>query len=160
MAAAITGFSQRILDEISQWITDRYAFGAPIGRFTHIQQELAKYSYRVHSSWLSVCNAFHRISENLPTYTEGAMLKAESAELATQISVWALSVLGARGYLKENNIHKWLSSALGLRIADGSTDVLRTQVARNLLGERIYHLSLYRDNTDLPRSNYPSRSLW
>ena len=46
--------------------------------------------------------------------------------------------------MKRGHLEKRLRDLLGLRIADGTTDVLRTEVARSLLGEDLYEMTLGR----------------
>ena len=70
--------------------------------------------------------------------------KAEAVEIAIDSVEWAMQIHGAKGYTTEVDLEKRLRDLLGLRIADGATDVLRGQVARGLLGDALYEQSLGR----------------
>jgi alkylation response protein AidB-like acyl-CoA dehydrogenase len=75
---------------------------------------------------------------------DAAMVKAEVVEIALDASDWAMKVHGAKGYTDSLDIEKRVRDLMGLRLADGTTDVLRGQVARKLLGEDLYAITLGR----------------
>ncbi|AQV94978.1 acyl-CoA dehydrogenase [Cupriavidus necator] len=158
MAAAAIGCAQAALNRVKQRLHTRYAFSGLIGRFSHLQQEYAVHASRLHMAWLLVQDAARRIEGKLPGYMDSAMAKAEAVEAAIAAVQWAMLVHGAYGYSVEAGLEKRHRDLLGLRIADGTTDVLRGQVARGLLGDELYALSLGRDVP--PRNSIKERRLW
>jgi alkylation response protein AidB-like acyl-CoA dehydrogenase len=78
------------------------------------------------------------------------MAKAEAVESAIDAVQFCMLVHGAQGYDKSMRLEKRLRDLLGLRVADGTTDLLRGQVAQSVLGNELYNLSLGR----------PSKSDW
>lgn len=144
MAATAIGAAQSALDRCRERLQTRCAFDGPIGRFTHLQQEYAQHAAHLHMAWLLVKSAAQRMDQHLYCYVDTAMAKAESVEVALSAVQWAMLVHGAEGYAVDVGLGKTLSDLMGLRIADGTPDVLRGQVARGLLGERLYSQSLGR----------------
>jgi alkylation response protein AidB-like acyl-CoA dehydrogenase len=144
MAAAAIGSAQSALNAARLRLQMRTAFDGPIGRFTHLQQENAKHAARIHMAWLLVQSTAMRMDHKLHSYVDAAMSKAESIEAAIAAAQWALLVHGAQGYAQSSGLGKICRDLLGLRVADGVTDVLRGQVARGLLGEQLYNQSLGR----------------
>jgi cyclohexanecarboxyl-CoA dehydrogenase len=144
MAAAVIGCARAALDQVIVWMQNRFAFGAPIGRFTHLQQELAIHISRIHMLGLLVHAAAVRLDDNKPAVADAAMAKAEAVESAISAVQFSMLVHGARGYDKSVGLEKRLRDLLGLRVADGTTDVLRGQVAQSVLGNELYNLSLGR----------------
>lgn len=158
MAAAAIGAAEAALDAARLRLQTRMAFDGPIGRFTHLQQEYAKHASRIYMAWLLVQNTSTRIDRKLHSYVDAAMTKAESLEAAIAAVQWAMLVHGAEGYAVNSELGKSCRDLLGLRIADGTTDLLRGQVARGLLGEQLYSQSLGRDCDFQPHMR--ERQLW
>ncbi|MDC8640344.1 acyl-CoA dehydrogenase [Xanthomonas hortorum] len=158
MAAAAIGAAQGALNDAKNRLQNRYAFSGKIGRFTHLQQEYAKHASRLHMAWLLIQSTAQRIEQKQYSYVDAAMAKAESVEAAIAAVQWSMLAHGAFGYSSEANLEKTLRDLLGLRIADGTTDVLRGQVARGLLGEELYALSLGREVNDFSPAR--ERQLW
>lgn len=148
MAAAAIGTARGAIDQAAVWLRQRQAFDGPIGRFTHLQQTFAEHVARLHMAWLLIVSVAERLDHREQAYTDAAMAKAEAVEAALAAVLWAMQVHGAAGYCEYNDLEKRVRDLLGLRIADGTTDVLRGQVARAVLGEDLYQLAL---GSDRPR---------
>jgi alkylation response protein AidB-like acyl-CoA dehydrogenase len=160
MAAVAIGCAQAAVDEAATWMKKRHAFGGPIGRFSHLQQMLAYWIAQLRMNWLLVENVCGQIDAHASPTTDAAMLKAEALEAAIGATAWATTVFGAVGYDVATGIEKRHRDLLGLRIADGTTDLLRSQVARAFLGERLYELSLNRLPSAASSSDGQTRRFW
>ena len=125
-----------------KYIKDRNCFGGPIARFSHLQQELAYHFSRIKMCSLLISDIAKSMDKKKTQYYEACMLKAETIEIAIEIIMWSMKVHGARGCKEELLLEKRLQDVLALRIADGVTDVLRGQVAKNIVGKEIYKQSL------------------
>ncbi|KFE56428.1 acyl-CoA dehydrogenase [Pseudomonas syringae] len=158
MASAALGTAQSALSKARDRMSVRQSFGGVIGRFTHLQQEYAKHASRVHMAWLLVVSAASRIDKQCCSYVDAAMAKAESVEYAIGAVRWCQLMHGANGYSDDCGLIKMLDDLLGLSVADGTTDVLRGQVARGLLGEQLYLQSLGRN--EATESLMRERQLW
>jgi alkylation response protein AidB-like acyl-CoA dehydrogenase len=144
MAASAVGCGRAALKQAVNWLKTRNAFDGPIGRFTHLQQDLAKHHAYLEMAWLLVITAMEKLDSGQSAYVDAAMVKAEVVEIALDASDWAMKVHGAKGYTDSLDIEKRVRDLMGLRLADGTTDVLRGQVARKLLGEDLYAITLGR----------------
>lgn len=96
MAAAAIGSGRRAVEQAVVWMRKREVFGGPLGRFTHIQQQLAQHIARLHMSWLLVDTVMERIDKGLPAIADAAMAKAEALESSIAAVQWALDIHGAR----------------------------------------------------------------
>lgn len=159
-AALAIGSAQAAIDQTAIWMKNRQAFGASIGRFSHLQQALAHWVARLRMAWLLVENVAAQLDDRVWPLADAAMLKAEALEAAIGATEWATTVFGAAGYYAGTGLEKRHRDLLGLRIADGTTDVLRSQVARAFLGERLYEMSLNRSLTDPRNGDVQSRRFW
>jgi alkylation response protein AidB-like acyl-CoA dehydrogenase len=160
MAALAIGSAQAAIDQTAARMKTRHAFGGPIGRFSHLQQAIAHWIARLRMAWLLVENVADQIDAYVWPATDAAMVKAEALEAAIGATEWAMTVFGGAGYDAATGLEKRHRDLLGLRIADGTTDVLRSQVARAFLGERLYELSLNRSPTGEYGGDTQSRRIW
>lgn len=147
MSAAAIGSAQAAVEAAIDRMKQRNAFGGPIGRFTHLQQGLAEHVGKLRMAWLLVREVAGDFDRRRWPIFDAAMAKAEALEAAIGATDWALRTAGASGYDTDNGFEKRYRDLLGLRVADGTTDVLRGQVARSILGESLYELSLNRPDT-------------
>lgn len=158
MASVGIGAAQYALDLAKKRLINRNSFGAPIGRFTHLQQQYTEHVSKIYMSSLLVSDTAYRIENKKYSYIDSAMAKAEGIENAIQAVQWAMLIHGAYGYSIESGLEQILRDLLGLRIADGTTDVLRGQVSRGLLSEELYNLSL--GNINEKQNFIRERILW
>jgi len=159
-AALAIGSAEAAIDQTAVWMKDRHAFGGPIGRFTHLQQAMAHWIARLRMAWLLVESVAGQIDAHSWPVADAAMLKAEALEAAIGATEWATTVFGAAGYDVATGLEKRHRDLLGLRIADGTTDVLRSQVARAFLGERLYEMSLNRSPIGGRSGDTQTRRFW
>jgi alkylation response protein AidB-like acyl-CoA dehydrogenase len=160
MAALAIGSAQAAIETAASRMKTRHVFGGPIGRFSHLQQALAEWIGRLRMAWLLVEDVAKQIDQRRRPAADAAMLKAEAIEVAARATEWSMSVFGAAGYHVEEGLEKRYRDLIGLRIADGTTDVLRGQVARAFLGERLYELSLGRPTQNKKLDDMASRAFW
>jgi alkylation response protein AidB-like acyl-CoA dehydrogenase len=144
MAAVAIGSAQAVVDQTTRRMKTRLAFGGPIGRFSHLQQALARHVAQLRMASLLVDRVAADIDAHRWPVFDAAMAKAEAVEAAIAATEWGMSTFGAAGYEVACGLEKRYRDLLGLRIADGTTDLLRGQVARAFLGEQLYALSLNR----------------
>jgi alkylation response protein AidB-like acyl-CoA dehydrogenase len=159
-AAVAIGSAQAALDQTATWMKTRHAFGGPIGRFSHLQQALAQHVARLRMAWLLVEDVAAQLDARRWPVFDAAMAKAEAVEAALAATDWCMTTFGATGYNVETGLEKRYRDLAGLRIADGTTDVLRGQVARAFLGERLYELSLNRIPETDHEHDRPLRRFW
>lgn len=147
MAAAAIGCGRGALDQAITWLRERQAYGGPLGRFTHLQQELAEHVARLHMAWLLVQSAAARQDARQPAFADACMAKAEGIEAALAATDWAMRIHGARGQTTQLDLSKRQRDLQALRIAGGPPDVLRSQVARAVLGNTLYEAALGRSQS-------------
>lgn len=160
MASAAIGCAEEAVDAAILRMKRRDAFGGPIGRFSHLQMDLAKHAARLRMAWLLVENVANQFDARSWPVFDAAMVKAECVEIAISAVEWVMNVFGAAGYDTANNVEKRYRDLAGLRVADGTTDVLRGQVARSILGDRLYELSLNRRVDDELVTDMQRRRYW
>jgi alkylation response protein AidB-like acyl-CoA dehydrogenase len=160
MAAIAIGCAEDAVDAACAHLKSREAVGGPIGRFTHLQLGLAQTAGDLRMGWLLIEDVAKRIDGRESAVAEAAMAKAEGVERAYRAVEWAMGIFGAAGYDAATGVEKRLRDLAGLRIADGTGDLLRGQVARAILGERLYAASLGREAPVGPNADEPRKRFW
>ncbi len=125
------GAAQQSLDEALQWARDRKAFGQPIGRYQGVAFPLATHVKGARH----VCyEALWRKDSDLEHSAEAAMAKLWAPKLAAEVIHQCLLTLGHVGYSTEHKVGQRLRDVIGLEIGDGTAQVSKMVISRELLG--------------------------
>lgn len=152
-AAAAIGCGEAALDQMADRIASRNVFGGPIGRFTHLQQPIGEYLTKLRMAMALAREAALLIDEG--NYKAAAPLvnglKAEGVEIALAACDAAMRAHGALGYSHDVDLGDRVRDLMGLRIADGTTDVMRMTVVKAMpdIGEDLWKMAIrsYRDDS-------------
>lgn len=144
MSAAAIGTGKGALQQVVQRMRERQAFGGPIGRFTHLQQPLAEHTAKLHMASLLVAEAAKKIDQGRYEEASGlvAMAKAECVEWALKAADFAMEVFGAHGYSNKTDLAQRVADLQGLRIADGTTHIMRQEVVRKTYGDDFWQMAI------------------
>jgi alkylation response protein AidB-like acyl-CoA dehydrogenase len=144
-AAAAIGCGEAALDQMADRLTKRKAFGAPIGRFSHLQQPLGENLTKLRMALALAREAAQMLDrgENDAATPLIDGLKAEGVEIALAACDAAMRAHGALGYSRDVDLGDRVRDLMGLRIADGTTDVMRMNVVKETYGSDLWKLSVY-----------------
>jgi len=116
----------------------RRQFGRPIAEFQGLAWMLADMSIEIEASRGLVWRAARSAGPNgFPDRLAAAQAKVMAADMAIRVTNNALQVWGAAGYSRENPMERYLRDARMFAIAGGTAQVLRTQVAEQILGRKL-----------------------
>jgi cyclohexanecarboxyl-CoA dehydrogenase len=128
------GAAEQSLDEALQWARDREAFGRPIGTFQGVSFPLAECATYVAGARHVCYEALWRKDSSLEHSAEAAMAKFWAPKLAVDVIHQCLLTLGHVGYSTEHKVGQRLRDVIGLEIGDGTAQVSKLVISRNLLG--------------------------
>ena len=128
------GAAQQSLDEALQWSRDRVAFGKPIGTFQGVSFPLAECATYVAGARHVCYEALWRKDTEREHSSEAAMAKFWAPKLAVDVIHQCLLTLGHVGYSTEHKVGQRLRDVIGLEIGDGTAQVSKLVISRNLLG--------------------------
>lgn len=128
------GAAQVSLEEALQWSRDREAFGKPIGTFQGVAFPLAEHATYIRGARHVCYEALWNKDNDLEHSTEAAMAKFWAPKLSTDVIHQCLLTLGHLGYSTESPIGQRLRDVIGLEIGDGTAQVSKLVISRNLLG--------------------------
>jgi butyryl-CoA dehydrogenase len=146
VAAQAVGLAQGALDFALLYATRRQQFGAPISSFQMIQELLADMSAKVDAARWLVYAAASAVDEGDPNVTRmAAECKYFATEVAMEVTTKAVQIFGGYGYMRDYPIEKYMRDAKITQIYEGSNQIQKMVIARNLIKEAsaLEHLVKY-----------------
>jgi alkylation response protein AidB-like acyl-CoA dehydrogenase len=126
-AAACLGFAR-------DYMRSRTQFGKPLTEFQALQFRLADMATALDAARLMVHRAAHSLDTNHPQAgMHCAMAKRFATDAGFDIVDQALQLHGGYGYLKDYPIERYLRDLRVHRILEGTNEIMRVIIARNLL---------------------------
>ncbi|MCS7143855.1 MAG: acyl-CoA/acyl-ACP dehydrogenase [Archaeoglobaceae archaeon] len=136
MALMATGISQACLDASISYAKQRKQFGRPIGRFQLIQDMLYKMTAITESSRLLSYKALYLVTMGNPqARLMSSLAKAYACEGSVKVAYNAIQIHGGLGLSDEYPIERYFRDARMMTIPDGTTEVQKLVVGRELLGK-------------------------
>jgi acyl-CoA dehydrogenase len=135
IGAIAIGISQRALDECLKYSKQRSAFGQPIASFQAIQFMMADMAIEIEAMRLLTYKAAWLVDRGESPNAISSYAKAFSADATMRITTDAVQIFGGYGYMKEYPVEKLMRDAKLLQIYEGTSQIQRVVIARNLLKE-------------------------
>ncbi len=136
IGAQMLGLAQGALDHALAYAQQRKQFGSPIAEFQGVQFELAEMAVDVEATRLMVYNAARLHDSGRPFLTEAAMCKYFASQVAERVASRAVEILGGVGFTKDYPVEKLYRDAKIGRIYEGTSNMQRMTIAKQLLGKR------------------------
>ena len=124
--------AQQSLDETWTWLTERQAFGQPLAAFQGLTHPLAELQTYVHAARLQCYHSLWLKDNGLPHNAEAAMNKWWAPKLAFDVVKQCLLAHGHTGYGEDLPFAQRLRDVLGLQIGDGTAQIMKNIIAREL----------------------------
>ncbi|GAA2650672.1 acyl-CoA dehydrogenase family protein [Streptomyces aculeolatus] len=132
IAALATGLAQGCVDESLAYAGQRHAFGRPIGSNQAIQFKLADMELRAHTARLSWRDAASRLVHGEPFKKEAALAKLHTSTVAVDNAREATQIHGGYGFMNEYPVARMWRDSKILEIGEGTSEVQRMLIAREL----------------------------
>lgn len=129
------GIGLAAMDYARQYITERQQFGQAISNFQGLQWMLADRYTELEAARLLLMQAASRKEQGLSFSKEASMAKVFSSEKANAACYTALQLLGGNGYSAEYPLERWSRDARITSIYEGTSEIQRIIIARELLNE-------------------------
>ncbi len=133
LGASATGLARAALDYAAAYARERVQFGKPIAEQQAVSFRLADMALRVDASRLLVWRAARLTDAGERATAEAAMAKLHASETAMWCTWAAVQTLGGWGYSREHPVEKWMRDAKLEEIEEGTSDIQRLVIARELL---------------------------
>jgi hypothetical protein len=139
IAALAVGIAAGALGHAVRYAGERKQFGQPIGAFQAIQSMLANMATETDAARLLTYRAAWLKDQKRPTTLESSMAKLYASEVAVRVSNDAIQVFGGYGYVKDYPVEKYYRDAKLCTIGEGTSEIQRMVIARQLLGRLDKH---------------------
>jgi alkylation response protein AidB-like acyl-CoA dehydrogenase len=136
IAAFSLGIAQASLEASITYARDRRQFGHAIAEFQAIQFKIADMSTHVEAARLLTWRAAALRDAGKDHTLQSSQAKLYASEIAVQAALEAIQIHGGYGYIKEYPVERYLRDAKLGTIGEGTSEVQRLVIARELLGLR------------------------
>jgi len=133
IAALAVGLAQGSLDAALKYGKERKQFGQPLVEFQGIQFSLADMATEISAARLLTNRAAEAKARGKNITLLAAEAKLFASEIATKAASAALQIHGGYGFTKDYPVEKFYRDVKLLTIGEGTSEVQRMVIAKNLL---------------------------
>jgi acyl-CoA dehydrogenase len=135
IAIGSVGIARSALELSIQYAKKRVQFGVPIAQHQAVQFLLADMAKDMEAARLLVWKAAWLADQGVRNSKEAAMAKAFAADMAMRVTTDAVQIYGGVGYTKWHPVEKLMRDAKVIQIYEGTAQIMRLIIARQLLQE-------------------------
>ena len=133
VAAFSVGRARRCFDYALNYAAERKQFGQPIGKFQGVGFQIADMVTEIDAAdWLTLAAAW-RLDQGLPSNREIASAKLYASEMLARVTDTTLQIYGGMGLMDDFPIERFWRDARVERIWDGTSEIQRHIISRDLL---------------------------
>ncbi|MGI9393476.1 MAG: acyl-CoA dehydrogenase family protein [Boseongicola sp.] len=133
VATMSVGRARRVFDLGLQYAAERKQFGQEIGKFQGVSFQLADMITEIDAAdWLTLASAW-RLDQGLPANREIASAKVYASEMLARVTDATLQIFGGMGLMDDLPIERFWRDARVERIWDGTSEIQRHIIGRELL---------------------------
>ena len=133
VATMAVGRARRVFDIMLAYAAARKQFGQPIGRFQGVGFQLADSITEIDAADHLTLAAAWRLDQGLPANREIASAKLYATEMLARVTDRAIQVHGGMGLMDDLPLERFWRDARVERIWDGTSEIQRHIIARDLL---------------------------
>lgn len=135
IAAQGLGIAQGALDHAMRYVQERRAFDQELSAFQGLQWMLADMDCQTEAARLLTYQAGWRKQQGVPYGKQASQAKLLASEAAVEVTRKAVQLHGGYGYIKEYPVERLYRDAKITEIYEGTSEIQRLVVFRNLLQE-------------------------
>lgn len=134
IASCSLGGAQFAIDKAIEYTNDRKQFGKRLSEFQNTQFKLSEFATKLISSRLLVRAAAHALdNDDKDKIALASMAKLHATDQCFEVVDGCLQLFGGYGYLHEYGIEKVLRDLRVHRILEGTNEIMRVLIHRNLI---------------------------
>lgn len=134
IAALAVGLLQAALEASVDYAKTRRQFGQPISQFQAVQWMIADMAKATHAARLMVRDAAAKLDAGLRASLECSMAKCFAGDAAVEHVANAVQIHGGSGYIRGVEVERLYRDAKVTQIYEGTNQIQRMIIARNILG--------------------------
>ena len=133
VATMSVGRARRVFDYALNYAAEREQFGQKIGKFQGVSFQLADMITEIDAADFLTLNGAWRLDQNLSSNREIASAKLYATEMLARVTDATLQIHGGMGLMDDYPIERFWRDARVERIWDGSSEIQRHIISRDLL---------------------------
>lgn len=133
IASLSVGIAQGAYEAALKYSKEREQFGKPIADFQAIQFKLADMAMQIEAARLLTLQAAAMKDAGVPVTKQAAMAKVFASEVAVRVSEESVQIHGGYGYTKDYPAEKYWRDSKLCTIGEGTSEIQRTVIAKQLL---------------------------
>jgi alkylation response protein AidB-like acyl-CoA dehydrogenase len=133
IAAQALGIAAGAYELALNYAQQREAFGKPISQHQAIAFKLAQMHTKIEAARHLVYKAAWEKDRGMNYDLSGAMAKLNASEVAMEVSVEAVQVLGGNGFVKEYHVERLMRDAKITQIYEGTSEIQQMVISRAIL---------------------------
>ena len=137
VAASGLGVARAALEFLKEKLVENgieIRYGLPRQKLTSIERDVIDMEIMLKSAWLMVIKAVWMADNHKSNALEASMSKVKAGDACTKITQKVVEILGPLGYSREFLAEKWFRDAKITDIYEGTGQINRLVVARQILG--------------------------
>ncbi len=138
VGALSLGLAEGALNESLAYTSERQQFGKPIAAFQGVHFQLADMATEIEAARHLVYHAGWLKQNGKPHKKEAAMAKLFASELCMRATTKAVQLHGGYGYTTDFPVERMMRDAKVCEIGEGTSEIQRIVIARQLLGNLIH----------------------
>ncbi len=136
VAAQAIGLAQGALDLALAYTHERHQFGQSISSFQGVQWMFADMATQIEAARTLIHTAARAIDSGHKNITKvSAMCKLMATDVAMKVTTECVQLFGGYGYCKDYPIEKFMRDAKITQIYEGTNQIQRLVIARNMMRE-------------------------
>ena len=140
VAARAVGVAQAAFNAAIRYAQQRESFGKPIAEHQAVQLKLADMATKIQAARLLVYDAAAKKDAGGRIDLESGMAKLFASEVCGEVTMEAMRIHGGYGFIKESPVERYYRDAPLMIIGEGTNEVMRLVIARQLLRRPEYQL--------------------
>lgn len=132
IAALSVGLAQGCIDESVRYMHERHAFGKPLTAYQALDFMVSDMEVRAHTARLAYFDAGSRMLAGEPFKKEAAIAKLHASDAAVENARAATQIFGGYGFMNEYPVARFWRDSKVLEIGEGTNEVQRMLIAREL----------------------------
>ncbi len=140
VAARAVGVAQAAFLAAIRYTQQRETFGVPIAQHQAIQLKLADMATKIQASRLLTYDAAAKKDRGDRVDLESGMAKLFASETCQEVALEAMRIHGGYGYIKDSPVERYYRDAPLMIIGEGTNEIMRLVIARQLLRQPEYQV--------------------
>jgi alkylation response protein AidB-like acyl-CoA dehydrogenase len=143
LGASSLGSAKEAYELALKYAVERQQFGRPIADFQAIQFKLADMVVKIYTMEQVVYDCAKKIDRGDSATVESSIVKLYCTEMASQVIDEAIQIHGGMGFSRELPLERMYRDARVTRIFEGTNEIQRHVIAREILKRAGYKIKLY-----------------